>query len=202
MMKFADPARDAEQDRVGIVRCSRAPTGSGRESSPARVQRVPTRSSGKSPLTPIALATATVAHDRHRRDERDGGAASGCVRWRRVGSVRSATASVIRSSAIAITTITIPARIASAGYEFSPLVTTSPSPLPPMSPAMTTIESANRIVWLTPRSSVRRASGSCTFCSICRPSSPSPARPRPCSPGPADAERGDADPAGSRRSSS
>ena len=66
-----------------------------------------------------------------------------------------------------MTTITNPARSASAGYEFSPLVTVSPSPLPPIRPAITTIESANRIVWLTERSSIRRASGSCTLPSSC-----------------------------------
>ena len=42
-------------------------------------------------------------------------------------------------------------------------MTTSPRPGPPISPAITTIESANRIIWLTERSSIRRASGSCTF---------------------------------------
>ena len=89
------------------------------------------------------------------------------MRWRRAGFVRSATASVTRSSAIAITTITMPASSASAGYELRPLVTTSPSPLPPIRPAITTIESANRIVWLTERSSIRRASGRRTFASVC-----------------------------------
>ena len=44
---------------------------------------------------------------------------------------------------------------------------TSPSPLPPISPAMTTIESAKRIVWLTESSSIRRASGSRTLKSTC-----------------------------------
>jgi hypothetical protein len=47
-----------------------------------------------------------------------------------------------------------------------PLVTTAPSPPPPMRPAITTIESANRIVWLTPSRIIRRASGSCTFVRI------------------------------------
>ena len=37
---------------------------------------------------------------------------------------------------------------------------------------MTTIESANRIVWLSPRSSIRRDIGSCTFRSIWRPVAP------------------------------
>ncbi len=36
-----------------------------------------------------------------------------------------------------------------------------------MSPAITTIESAKRIVWLTERSSMRRARGSCTFSNVC-----------------------------------
>ena len=36
-----------------------------------------------------------------------------------------------------------------------------------MSPAITTIESANRMVWLTERSSIRRASGRRTFASVC-----------------------------------
>ncbi len=89
------------------------------------------------------------------------------MRWRRAGFVCSATDSVTRSSAIAMTTITRPASRASAGYELRPLVTTSPSPLPPISPAMTTIESANRMVWLTERSSIRRASGSRTLTSVC-----------------------------------
>ncbi len=71
-----------------------------------------------------------------------------------------------------MTTITTPARIASAGFEKRPQLTTAPSPPPPMSPAMTTIESANRIVWLSPRSSIRRDSGSCTFRSIWRPVAP------------------------------
>ena len=64
-------------------------------------------------------------------------------------------------------TIAIPPRIASAGFVYSPLVTTAPSPPPPIRPAITTIDRANRIVWLTPRSSIRRASGSCTLPSIC-----------------------------------
>ena len=67
-----------------------------------------------------------------------------------------------------MTTITIPARIASAGFEKSPLLTTAPRPPPPMSPAITTIESAKRIVWLSPRRSIRLESGSCTFWSSCR----------------------------------
>ena len=46
---------------------------------------------------------------------------------------------------------------------------------------MTTIESANRIVWLTPRSSIRRAIGSCTLGASAFLSSPAPRRPRPCS---------------------
>src|SRR5439155_27375270 len=33
---------------------------------------------------------------------------------------------------------------------------------------MTTIESANRIVWFTASSSIRRASGSCTFATVCQ----------------------------------
>ena len=82
--------------------------------------------------------------------------------------MRAAIASVARSSAMAMITIAIPPRMASAGFEYSPLVTTAPRPPPPIRPAITTIESANRIVWLTPRSSMRRASGSCTFASICR----------------------------------
>ena len=49
-----------------------------------------------------------------------------------------------------------------------PFVTTPPRPGPPISPAITTIESANRITWLTESSSMRRASGSCTFSSTCR----------------------------------
>jgi hypothetical protein len=39
------------------------------------------------------------------------------VRWRRVGSVRSAIAEVDRSSAMAMITIAMPARIASAAFE-------------------------------------------------------------------------------------
>ena len=50
----------------------------------------------------------------------------------------------------------------------SPLLTTAPSPPPPISPAITTIESAKRIVWLTPSRIIRRASGSCTFVRIWR----------------------------------
>jgi len=42
-------------------------------------------------------------------------------------------------------------------------VTVSPSPLPPISPAITTIESAKRIVWLTASRSVLRASGISTL---------------------------------------
>ena len=45
---------------------------------------------------------------------------------------------------------------------------TAPRPPPPIRPAITTIESANRIVWFTPSRSIRRASGSCTFVSVCR----------------------------------
>ena len=73
-------------------------------------------------------------------------------------------------------TIATPARIASAGLVFSPFVTTPPRPGPSISPAITTIESANRIVWLTERSSIRRASGSCTFVSTCRRVEPSAVR--------------------------
>ena len=47
-------------------------------------------------------------------------------------------------------------------------MTTSPRPGPPISPAITTIESANRITWLTESSSIRRARGSCTFPSTCQ----------------------------------
>ena len=108
--------------------------------------------------TTVATIATAVAIDASRSRRR-----SSSVRWRRAGFVRSATASVTRSSAIAITTITRPARSARAGYELRPLVTTSPRPLPPISPAITTIESANRIVWLTERSSIRRASGSRTL---------------------------------------
>ncbi len=46
-------------------------------------------------------------------------------------------------------------------------MTTSPSPLPPIRPAITTSESANMIVWLTDSSSCRRANGSCTLKSVC-----------------------------------
>ena len=60
-------------------------------------------------------------------------------------------------------TIAIPARTPSAGFVTRPFVTASPSPPPPIRPAMTTIESANRIVWLTESRSIRRASGSCTL---------------------------------------
>ena len=52
-------------------------------------------------------------------------------------------------------------------------MTASPRPAPPISPAITTIESANRIVWLTDRSSIRRASGICTFESTCQRVAPS-----------------------------
>ena len=66
--------------------------------------------------------------------------------------------------------------------------------MPPISPAITTIESANRIVWLTERSSIRRASGSCTFQSTCQRVEPSAVggldRVRRHA---ADAERGDPD---------
>ena len=71
-----------------------------------------------------------------------------------------------------MTTITAPARIASAGFEKRPEFTTAPSPPPPMSPAMTTIDSAKRMVWLRPRSSMRRDIGSWTFRSIWRPVAP------------------------------
>ncbi len=69
---------------------------------------------------------------------------------------------------MAITTITKPARIARDGVVNSPLLTTAPRPPPPISPPMTTMESANRIVWLTPSRIIRRASGSCTFVRIWR----------------------------------
>ena len=52
-------------------------------------------------------------------------------------------------------------------------MTASPRPVPPISPAITTIESAKRIVWLTERSSIRRASGNCTFESTCQRVAPS-----------------------------
>ena len=55
-------------------------------------------------------------------------------------------------------------------------MTTSPRPAPPISPAITTIESAKRIVWLTESSSIRRASGSCTFDSTCHRVAPSAVR--------------------------
>ena len=64
-------------------------------------------------------------------------------------------------------TIATPASSASAAFEYSPFVTTSPSPRPPIRPAITTSESANMIVWLTDSSSCRRASGSCTLNSVC-----------------------------------
>ena len=48
-------------------------------------------------------------------------------------------------------------------------MTTSPSPWPPISPAITTIESAKRIVWFTERRRSRRASGSCTLKSVWQP---------------------------------
>ena len=56
--------------------------------------------------------------------------------------------------------------IASDGVVKSPLLTTAPSPPPPISPAMTTIDSAKRIVWLTPSRIILRASGSCTLVRI------------------------------------
>jgi hypothetical protein len=88
-------------------------------------------------------------------------------RCRFVGSVRSAIASVIRSNAIAMTTITVPARIASAGFEKRPEFTTAPSPPPPMSRDDHHREGEHdRLV--EPRSSMRRDIGSCTFVSICR----------------------------------
>ena len=46
-------------------------------------------------------------------------------------------------------TIATPASSASAAFEYRPFVTTSPSPRPPIRPAITTSESANMIVWLT-----------------------------------------------------
>ena len=46
-------------------------------------------------------------------------------------------------------------------------MTTAPRPPPPIKPAITTIESAKRIVWLTPSRIMRRASGSCTLPSSC-----------------------------------
>jgi hypothetical protein len=46
------------------------------------------------------------------------------------------------------------------------LVTTSPSPWPPIRPAITTSESANMIVWFTDSSNWRRASGSWTLKSV------------------------------------
>ena len=49
-----------------------------------------------------------------------------------------------------------------------PLLTTAPRPPPPISPAITTIESAKRIVWLTPSRIIRRASGNWTFVRIWR----------------------------------
>ena len=45
-------------------------------------------------------------------------------------------------------------------------MTTSPSPLPPIRPAITTSESANMIVWLTASRTWRRASGTCTLKSV------------------------------------
>src|SRR5262249_45371936 len=153
--RVADPARDVEQHGVGVAHVvehrldPREDPVAGR---PARVHG--------------ARAEQARGCDGRNRDAGRGQRREpeAPAQVERGGPARSATASVSRSSAIAITTITIPARIARAGYEFSPLVTTSPRPLPPISPAMTTIESANRIVWLTPRRSVRRARGSCTFC--------------------------------------
>ena len=83
--------------------------------------------------------------------------------------MRSAIASVERSIEIAMITIAAPARIASAGFVFSPPVTRPPRPGSVLIRlAITTIESANRIVWLTDRSSIFRASGICTLVSICR----------------------------------
>ena len=70
-------------------------------------------------------------------------------------------------------TIAKPPSSASAGSDESPFVTTSPRPAPPISPAITTIESAKRIVWLTERSSIRRASGSCTLTIVCQRVEPS-----------------------------
>ena len=64
-------------------------------------------------------------------------------------------------------TIAPPASSASDALEYSPLVTTSPSPRPPIRPAITTSESPNMIVWLTESRSWRRASGSCTLKSVC-----------------------------------
>ena len=52
-------------------------------------------------------------------------------------------------------------------------MTTSPRPWPPIRPAITTIESAKRIVWFTERSRRRRASGSCTLKSVCSLVAPS-----------------------------
>ena len=70
-------------------------------------------------------------------------------------------------------TIATPAKIAKTGSVYSPFVTASPRPAPPISPAITTIESAKRMVWLTESNIIRRASGICTFDSTCHRVAPS-----------------------------
>ena len=93
---------------------------------------------------------------RRMRCTRAGRAPCAAVRCRFAGSVRFAIASVDRSSAIAMITIATPAKIAKTGSVYSPFVTASPRPAPPIRPAITTIESAKRIVWLT-ESNIMRA---------------------------------------------
>ena len=118
--------------------------------------------------SPTAAPVASVASRSSRR--------TASVTCTRAGSVRRAIASVARSIAIAMITIATPARIARAGLVLRPFVTRLPRPWPVLiSPAITTIESANRIVWLTARSSIFRASGSCTLSRSCRRVAPSDA---------------------------
>ena len=103
----ADPARDLEEERVRVLDVvehrldPRQQPVARRSCASSRRRR---RAAARRRRTPIT-ATAVATEARRRRRRRSS------VRCRWAGFVRSATASVTRSSAIAMTTMTMPARM-------------------------------------------------------------------------------------------
>src|SRR2546430_8516119 len=82
--------------------------------------------------------------------------------------LRVVTLRVTRSRIMAMITIARPpTKPVPTSSWLNPATTTAPRPPPPMSAAMTTIESASMITWLTPAMIVGSASGSSTLIKVC-----------------------------------
>lgn len=125
---------------------------------------------GRTYVSPTPAAASTVAPaTRARPRPRPDGSRPSPPRPR-------AAAIVVRSNTTAMTTIASPAgSMMPTFWRDRPRMMSEPRPGAEMRLAMTTIDSAIMMVWLTASVIVERASGRCTLRSVCQPVAPSEA---------------------------